>query len=177
MDYFVMRQDPRVRNVAKPEGARVNELRHLTRAEIDAISIPPNLYVKNSKKAEYTDYIEEPVMLLSEKLKKIMSKYQKDAIFKAAILMGKDTSRQETYYLISAPGIRCASEGTTYDTRGNVKDLVIDKEKVVPARIFFTEGYERRIIVRLDVAESILRRDPNGIWFEKVKAISEREEF
>jgi len=169
MEYFMMRQDPRVHNVAEPTGAIVSKLRHITREEMDAISIPPNMYVKKGSTIEYPDYIESPIMLVSEKLKRIMSKYQKDAIFKAAILMEKDINRQETYYMISAPRIECASDESTYDTHGRIKELVLDQEKVGHARIFFAIGCEQRVFVRLDVAESILRRDSNGVWFERMK--------
>ena len=164
-----MRLDARVHSVAEPIGANVNKLRHLTREEISAMSMSTNLYVKKSGRIEYPDYIEHPVMLLSEKLKKIMSKYQKDAIFKTVILIDKDLKRQKIYYLISAPCIDCAAEETTYDARGNVKELVIDQEKVGHARIFFAEKNGQRLLVRLDVAESILRRDANGVWFERVR--------
>ena len=172
MEYFIMRQDPRVYNAAEPTGADISGLRHMTREEINAVSMPINLYIKNTKAAEFPDYIEKPLMLVSEKLKKIMSKYQKDVIFKTVILIEKGTNRQEIYYLISAPQIDCASGETTYDKRGNINDLVIDEKKIGGARIFFTGKNEKLILVRLDAAESILRRDSNGVLFEKCKAVN-----
>jgi len=128
-----------------------------------------NLYVKKSGRIEYPDCIENPVMLLSEKLKRVIGIYQKDAVFGAVTLIEKETNRQEIYYTVSAPRIGCASNETAYDARGKVKELVIDQEKAGQARVFFAEGNGQRLIVRLDVAESILRRDPYGVWFEKVK--------
>jgi len=173
MEYFMMRQDPRVHNVAKPVGEKVAMLRHITRDEMNTASIPTNLFVQNGGKAEFPDFIEDPVMLVSEKLKKVMSKYQKDAVFKTVVLIERETNRHEVYYLISAPRIDCASCETTYDARGNFKELVIDQDKVGHARIFFPVGNERRILVRLDVAESILRRHPYGVWFERIRVMPE----
>ena len=163
-------------NVAEPVGANVNRLRHMAGHEINAFSVPTKLYVKKKGRIEYPDFIENPVMLLSEKLKGIMSKYQKDAVFEAVMLIEKETRRQETYYMISAPRIECASDETTYDSRGNIKELILDQEKVGHFRIFFACGNERQILVRLDVAESILRRDPYGVWFERIKVRSKGDE-
>lgn len=36
-------------------------------------------------------------------------------------------------------------------------------------KIFMAKDFNREVVVRLDIAESILRREANGIWFEPVK--------
>jgi len=169
VDYFMMRQDARVTGAAVPVGDAVEELRHMGRVGIGAIPTTLPLYVSEAGDVEYPDYIESPLMLVSEILKKIMGKYQKDVIFKTVVLIEKGKNRQELYYLTSAPKIDCASDETVYDARGDVKELVLDREKIGHARIFCADGYERQLLVRLDAAESILRRDPDGVWFEKVR--------
>lgn len=50
-----------------------------------------------------------------------------------------------------------------------MQNFVLDVEKVGRRAIFLAKDFNRRLIVRLDVAESILRREANGIWFEPVK--------
>ena len=167
MDYFIMHQDERVKNVAELEPGS-QRLSALNRQQIDEISMTKILYVKESGYNEYPDYIEAGGRLVSEKLKRIMSKYQRDVIFKTAMLIEKNINRQEIYYLISPPQIECAAAETVYDRQGNVERFVLDEHKVGHTRIFCAVNYGNHIFVRLDVAESILRRDSYGVSFEKV---------
>ena len=144
------------------------KLHKLTRSQIDNISLTKILYVKErAYNSEYSDYL-ETYMLVSEKLKRIMSKYQSNAIFKTVVLIERKINRQEIYYLISAPLIQCASDQTVYNKQGQVKEFVLDEEKVGHARIFKADNYENHVLVRLDVAESILRRDSYGVSFDRV---------
>lgn len=68
------------------------------------------------------------------------------------------------------PSLECADKGkTTYDNAGNILEFVLDAESVGRNRIFRVSELKNQIAVRLDVAESILRRDATGIWFEPLK--------
>jgi hypothetical protein len=166
MDFFFMRMDPRVTGAAKLAAGSPN-LRAYTREQIQEISKTMILYVGENQDNQYPDIMEETGILVSEKLKRIMSKYQRDAIFKTVVLMDKKTNRQAIYYLMSPPQIECASDKTVYDRRGHIEEFVLDEEKVGHARIFCAQNYRDRVFVRLDVAESILRRVPYGVSFEK----------
>ena len=167
MDYFIMRQDPRMTGVAKFITGSL-ELRTLTREQIQDISTTKTIFVKEDSYNQYPDYFEEAGMLISEKLKRIIGKYQGNTVFKTIVLIEKEKNRQEIYYLALPPQIKCASLKTIYDKQGNVKEFVLDEEKVGHARVFCADNYGKRIFVRLDVAESILRRSPYGVSFEKV---------
>jgi len=169
MDYFIIHQDERIiLDIAKPKPESLY-LQVLTREEMQAIPRTIAINLQESGQNQYIDYIEKPIKLVSEKLKQIMSKYQSDIIFKTAVLLEKKKNRQEIYYLLSVPQIDCASTETVYDMYGNVREFVLDEKKTGQSRIFSVSGYGTRIIVRLDVAESILRRSSYGIVFEKVK--------
>lgn len=167
MDYFIMHQDNRVTGAAQLLPSSLN-VKAMTRRQIIEISRTRILYVREGGANRYPDYLEESGMLISEKLKRIMSKYQRDAVFKTAVLIERETNHQEIYYIAAPPMIDCASDRTIYDKAGEIKKFVLDEDKAGHTRIFCAEGYDNRIIVRLDVAESILRRDPYGVSFEKV---------
>lgn len=129
-------------------------------------------YVKEHRglELEYADYLEHPVLLIAEKLRNILQKYQTDAVFQRVMLIEKETGKQSPYCFMSPPVIACAhKEESRFDVRGNVAELVLDADRVEKRRIFLAEDYHKELLVRLDVAESILRRDSNGIWFEPVK--------
>lgn len=116
---------------------------------------------------EYPDYIASPIPLIAEKLYTILKKYQQDALFHQVVLIEKDTGKQKNYYMMLPPIIESANkEKTVYDRVGNVLDFVLGTECIGRNRIFRVRELKNQIAVRLDVAESILRRDANGIWFE-----------
>ncbi|MDR0286950.1 MAG: hypothetical protein LBI03_04475 [Clostridiales bacterium] len=169
MDYFIMHMDPRVSYAVKPTSVfGPLNLYMLTCEQIQKISITKVYNVNENSYNQYPDYLEETGLLVSEKLKQIMGKYQRNVIFKTVILIEKKKNRQEIYYFIAPPQIQCISPKSTYDRPEHVEKFVLDEEKVGDARIFCASNYGRRIFVRLDVAESILRRKPFGISFEKV---------
>lgn len=162
MDYFVMSQDQRLLNAAKLK---------------QPISPGPRwgaantkiFYVQEGKRVEYPDYMETPMMLISENLKRMMSKYQPDIRFETIVLIEKESGFQKVYYAMTVPEIECASGESIYDKSGNLAEFVLDQAKVGHARIFCAGDYQKKLIVRLDVAESILRRQSHGIWFDKLK--------
>ena len=169
MDYFILKKDKRLSGVAEPTnlGCLVNKSR-------DELDKAPALssYLKWSGKA-YPDYIDYPVMLVSEKIKNIMEKYQGDAYFKTVVLIEKENNRQLIYYHIRPPLIDCIAKepGCGKET----KEITLDRVKVGNARIFSAKEKTNDLFVRLDVAESILRREPDGICFEKVEVINKQE--
>ena len=72
--------------------------------------------------------------------------------------------------MICPAEIVCAdSSQSQYDKKGNVQEFVLDVEKTEGRKIFMAKDFNREVVVRLDIAESILRREANGIWFEPVK--------
>lgn len=129
------------------------------------------VYIKENSGmiTEYADYYDTPIPLIGEKVCRIMQKYQPDAVFHRVILVEKQTGKQRAYYLLMPPEIECADkEASIYDAVGNIEKFVLREEKVGAQRIFAAKDYKKKLIVGLDVAESILRRDSNGIWFEPV---------
>lgn len=171
MEYFIMRTDSRLRRL--PQFQRMKELIHIDDERyMNGKKSVPVIYVKENTgfSIEYPDYIAGPVPMIAEKFHKILVKYQQDTIFNQVVLTEKESGVQKVYYMMLPPVIECAEKGkTTYDMGGNVKDFVLDAGAVGKNRIFSIKELRNQIAVRLDVAESILRRDANGIWFEPLK--------
>ena len=132
------------------------------------------IVVEDNLHNEYPDYIEEPVMLISEKLKRIVGKYQRNITFNLVVLVERNRRHQEVYYMMGVPEIDCLVDDIELDAMGNLKDFTLDEAKIGSNRIFRVKGHNKKLIVRLDVAESLLRRDAAGITFEKLE---DEEEF
>ncbi len=171
MEYFIMRTDSRLRRLPQLQVSK--EILNLSDAgQMNNKKAASVIYVTGNKglSVEYPDYIAGPIPLIAEKLHKILKKYQQDAIFHQVVLIEKDRGTQKVYYVMLPPILECADKSkTVYDKALNVLDFVLDTECVGRNRIFRVLELKNQIVVRLDVAESILRRDTSGIWFEPLK--------
>lgn len=128
-------------------------------------------YVKHSGlETDYADYLESPVPLVAGKFQRILQKYQHDMVLQRVMLIEKEIGRQKQYFFMKPPEIVCADERESeFDARGHVQSFVLNVEKAGNRKIFMSADYNRQMLVRLDVAESILRRESSGIWFEPVR--------
>jgi len=172
MDYFIMKTDKRLCRLPQMQMPKELSLTEITKEKISKLTSASVVYVKKNYGLgiEYPDYLERPIPLIADKLKKILQKYQREVLFHRVMLIEKEAGLQMPYFLMMPPEIICAdSKKTQYDAGGNVQNFVLDLEKAEKYKIFLAKDYKQQIIVRLDVAESILRRNVNGIWFEPVK--------
>ncbi len=177
MEYFFVKVDKRLRHLPEigfprePVGA-IKTVSGTTQTNGNLIV---HVKANNGIKTEYSDYFVAPCFMIAEKFHTIFEKYQKNISFRRVMLIEKE--EQKPYFLFVPPVIECEDKkDTIYETDGSIKSLVLDKEKVGTNRIFSVEGMKKSLIVRLDVAESILRREPNGIWFEPVRTTEGGEE-
>ena len=164
MDYFMMKTDKRLRRLPQIQLPKEFSTMKITKS--------PIVYVKeyDGMNIEYADYLEKPIPLIADKFQKILQKYQQDMVLQRVMLVERETGRQKPYCFMLPPEIMCADkEESEFDAKGNVQDFVLDVEKAGKRRIFLAKDYNKQMLVRLDVVESILRREANGIWFEPVK--------
>lgn len=176
MDYFIMKTDERLCRLPQLQLPKELSTVNMTEEKIKKITGTSIAYVQENHglNIEYADYLEKPVRLVADKFQKILQKYQRDIVFHRVMLIEKETGQQRAYYLMLPPKIICADqEESRYDAMGNIQEFVLDVKKAGNRKIFLAEDYNGQLLVRLDVAESILRREANGIWFEPVR-ISER---
>ncbi|MBC2580555.1 imm11 family protein [Clostridium sp. DJ247] len=172
MEYFVIYQDKRIENAAEPIGILKEISKDMLNKEgtkhMD--ELPIQFDIKEKSSSEYIDFIEKPVPLVSDNLKKLLQKYDKKIFFKPIVLCDRKQEKQDLYWLMVPDSIDCLSDKSEFNKDGTLKRLVIDKKKVGNFKIFKVNGImEDLMLVRLDAAESILRRDFTGIKLKKVE--------
>lgn len=166
MDYFIMRTDKRLRRLPQIQLPKEFSTMEITKTVF--------AYVKkyNGMDTEYADYLESPVPLVAGKFQRILQKYQQDMVLQRVMLVEKETGKQKPYFFMKPPEIICADEKEPEsDAGGRIQKFVLNEERVGTRKIFLAGDYNRQLMVRLDVAESILRRESSGIWFEPVKTV------
>jgi hypothetical protein len=172
MDYFLLKQEEEYKNV--PELIDVfnkidaRNINLLNAHKIEDIII---FNVKCDDETEFLDILDRNLFLISEGMKKIIKKYDSEIILKTIPLIDLQNDRQENYYMPIFEDIECLSEKARLNLNKTVvKKIVLDKEKIRGKKIFkIKESSKNLIVVRLDVAESLLRRAFKGLSLERVE--------
>ncbi|ACA41077.1 serine protease [Lysinibacillus sphaericus] len=172
MNYFILSQDERISNAVEPVGiAQVIKKELLTIERMEELEeLERQFPVLEKGEMVYTDLIEKPIMLLSDAVKQLVEKYEPQMPFKAVVLMDIPKVMQTLYWLVIPPKVPCLSAQTEFHLDGTLKKLVIDEHLAAPYPIFQIEGIkEHYIVVNIELAESILRRDFRGIRLRKIQ--------
>ncbi|MBN1046986.1 hypothetical protein JW813_08255 [Clostridium botulinum] len=172
MDYFLLKQDERYTNTPRLKDIfhKINtrNIDRLNAHKIDDVII---FQVTAEERCEYLDVLDKQLFLISEKMMKIICKYDTDIVFKILPLIDSKRHTQENYYLPIFEDIEALDEKSEFNlNRTIVKKIVLNKKKIEGKKIFrIKESEKTLIVVRLDVAESLLRRKPRGISLERLE--------
>lgn len=113
----------------------------------------------------YADLLSFPCMLLTEKVLQVFRMYHSPIPTKKTILINKKNQMSFFYYLAELPVHFVLSEASELDrVKSNVIHGVLDKEKVKGIPFFLIgEVSSPALVVKEDVAESLIRRNVRGI--------------
>lgn len=178
MEYFTLQPDERVVHAIVPlgvpkvipgaSGSRNQESGN------GAGALPVQYNLKESPDQEYVDLLATPLWLVSNRLKQILAKYQPDLRFWPVMLADQSKMRQDLYWQMTVPPVECLARQSEFNKNGTVAKVVIDQAKAKDAKVFTVSRLkEPLLLVDLDVAESILRRDFSGIRLNRV-ALSQK---
>lgn len=172
MDYFLLKQDERCSYIPRISNwfDKIN-IKHLNLENAHKVDDETILFLNSDVNNRYTDIIDLQLFLVSEAMKKVMEKYAPDSIFKMIVLTDFKNSIQKIYYQPIFEEVEALSEEAEMNLNKTVvKKIILNEEKIRDKKIFkLKESSKTLIVVRLDVAESILRRDFNGIELEKLE--------
>lgn len=115
--------------------------------------------------------MEFPVPLLSTTLKDVFISYVPGLPCSCVLLSDQKERQQHTYWVFEVECLDCLADGTEYYPDGTWKKMVLDEKRIGAKAIFRVNGtVQKPIMIRRDVAESILRRNMLGIKLECVEA-------
>jgi hypothetical protein len=138
--------------------------------EADTLNHITTLYVQGKEDHVYPDFFQTPVYMVSEKIKNILELYDEELIFKTVLLTNLEAKTQELYYHMVTDHIEGLSDQTTFHKNGLENKIVLDFEKVKDQRVFqLKDSKKHNLFMRLDVVESLLRRNVIGLIFEEVE--------
>ncbi|MFI3212233.1 MAG: hypothetical protein R3Y24_02730 [Eubacteriales bacterium] len=177
MRYFLIKVDPIY--TSAPDVRDFNrhlDKKHLTKEEHYKIKNRFLITVEPQNKTIFTDVCVTPSFMVTGKLKSVIDLYIPKTVYKEVVLLDQKNSKVETYYLPILPQVDCLTiESELLPNNLGVKKIVLDLEKANNYSLFrIAHLINDYFIVRLDMAESILRRGAIGVHLEEVSIRREK---
>ncbi|MFT8349942.1 imm11 family protein [Clostridium saccharoperbutylacetonicum] len=172
MDYFLLKQAEEYTNVPMLlDVYKKIDVRNINLVKAHKLEEIIIFNVKCTEDTEFLDILDRNLFLISENMKKIIGKYDPGIIFKTIPLIDLENGKQGNYYLPIFQEVECLSEKAELNLNKTVvKKIILDKNKINGKKIFkIKESEKTLIVVRLDVAESLLRREFKGISLERLE--------
>lgn len=165
MDYFEIKQDRTVIHAPELSGVK-RGWRERTKLKEKATI----LYLKNKREPEFIDVIDTPLLLFSDRLRETFLFYEPELTGHCVLLLGEGGKTQQLYWDLDLPECDCLSDKSKYYPDGVLEQMVFDREKIGKYGMFVFRNQLRTIcIIRLDVAESLLRRNLYGFTLTPVE--------
>ena len=171
MRFFTMEQDKMLQDMAKLRDFDICGPRHIFFRK-DAAVIKPSttLYFAADSGEALPDFIQSPIPLVSDMVKKVLDVYEDDMIFRYVKLVDKSRGKIFLYHTLLLEEQEMLYDSTEYYPNGIVKSLVLDRKKIGEHKVFLADTKKfRNPFVSLEIVESILRRNPVGIIFREVE--------
>ncbi len=173
MRYFVMKQDHQLPYSFKLRDFEMTGKHQVFyKEEAGKLNDVSFLYVLGNGDEAFSDFIQNPVYMISELVQGVFEMYEDDLIFKKVMLINKEAQSQAKYFHVVTDHIEGLSEKTPFYPDGREKKLILDAHKIKPHHIFqLKDAKGVYLIVSLAVVESLLRRKVQGILFEEIEVI------
>ena len=125
------------------------------------------VYAQSERPLDFLDVISGPVCLVSETVKRVLQAYDDTIVFKMFFIFNTLADEGAPYYAPVLPKLDCIRQ----EGRGREASLAIDCKKTGRSYVCRDGGdaFRNRLIVNLDVAESLLRRDLKGIAYQRLE--------
>lgn len=126
--------------------------------------------VESDMQMVFTDVITVPCFMVSEMVRNVMRKYDSRIYFIRIISLDKKNRQSMAYYIPYLDPIPCIFRKDR-DKAG--KPCIEVEKKNVEGRVIaeITDGYYSHVIMRMDLVESILRRQSVGIGLREIQMI------
>lgn len=170
--YFELEQDKRIRNRFRFRDIESTVRGEFEPEEFNQIQDISVLFTLGDKDSVYPDVVDAPVFLVSDALKKLLSAYDPEVMYRRVALNQVKERMQKKYWLLLTEKIDCLDECSEQHVNGWDKRIVLNRERIGRRRVFKVNGIRvPRVFVNLEVSESILRREFKGIVLRPVEVV------
>ncbi|WP_313344205.1 imm11 family protein [Lacrimispora sp.] len=171
MRFFTIEQDKALQDQIRFRDFDINGPRHIFyKEDRDDIQESTMMYLTKDSGEAAPDFIQSPVYLVSDQVKKVFDVYEDDMVFKTVTIAHKERETIWVYHHLLLERLDAFAEETEFYTNGSIKRLVLDPEKIGDHKVFLLN--DKRFpnpLISLEVTESLLRRNVMGIIFKEVE--------
>lgn len=169
MKYFYVENDSKYMYPMCQKWYGILDPKHLEKKKF--YELPKHLFffVDENMQMEFTDFILSPCFMVTERVRRVIALYDTSVKYKRVILFDKREKMSKAYYIVFLQEIDCIIESDRLE-RNKIGEIKIEERKITN-RTIFKLCYRNKIfiIVRLDLIESILRRNAVGIGLSEAK--------
>lgn len=170
MRYFRMKAHPKIRNCTTLAGFGGGEAMGLDLSDGHRIKSLSVVEVRGGGDSVTPDWLEVPVPLIKEVYAELLMAYEDKLLLRPVMFNHRGRMVQERYQMVLAERVPCVHGESESYPNGAVKRLILDSDKIRGRNLFKVQGTSTEmVVVSLDLAESLLRRDCYGILFEEIE--------
>lgn len=171
--FFIMRQDRILPDSIRLRNFNICGKRHIFhKRDAGRINETTVLYLSGDTGETAPHFIQSPVCMVNEMVKKVLDMYEDDLIFKKVALINKEKGTEMLYYQVLMDEIEALSDQVERYPDQTEKKIVLDEKKIGDHKVFMlADSRMKDPIVSIDVVESLLRRYPVGILFQEVEVV------
>lgn len=126
--------------------------------------------VESNMQMVFTDVLTSPCFMVSETVRNVIRKYDSFVYFIRIILLDKEHRQSMAYYIPYLDTVPYTLEKDV--DKGGKPYFVVDKKSIEEKPIVeITDGHNSHVIMRMDLVESILRRQAIGIGLQEIQII------
>ncbi len=178
MDFFRISQDKRYLHT--PVITNLSDI-IMRRADtsMDNASKIPNInvgFARPEDRMDLADVLDTQMYMVLDRVKEVFNMYEPGMTFKAVCILNNKTGEYGNYHIPVLPEIDClSSESEVSPDKNYIKRLILKHEVLEDSAIFKVRGLLTDVVViRLDVAESLLRRKIMRYNLERITFAGEK---
>lgn len=170
MEYYIMEMDKRIGNkfvIQKFPGEGSMEY---GTDYANKFKEHTGLYTVETDQSSYPEVLEAPLYMVSEEIRKILELNDDYIVCKEVSMVNLPRQTLKNYAVVLVDRIDCIHETAEFYPDKSVKKLVLDREKIGDRNVFRIKDIgPSYVVVSLDIAESVLRRNCFGVKFTEVE--------
>lgn len=169
--FFIMRQDRNLEDSIKLRDFNIGGARHIFhKSDAERLNQTTVLYQSKDTGETASDFIQSPVYMVSDMVKKVMDMYEDDLIFKKVSLINKEKGTEILYYQVLMDEIEALSDSVERYPDQTEKKIILASDKIGDHKVFMlADSRMKDPIINLDVIESLLKRNLVGIRFQEIE--------
>lgn len=174
MDYFRVMQDERFLNTPRITNIQdiVIKRRDVTIDNADKIQDINIGFDRSKDEPDFPDILDRQLFMINEKVKEVFELYDPALQFKTICILNNPTGTSCLYYIPLFREVDCLVEEQKNSVKQRqAKQLAVIESQIHPFSIVKAKADADIILIRLDVAESLLRRKITRWTAERVSLV------